>query len=96
MSNNYLQFSTFVKVSNKIYNMIRKERLKKHLSQKELADRCNLSQSYISKIEKGERVNVTIKEIIKLSKALGLKEIEVAKYFLDKYKNTRFEIGELL
>ena len=68
-------------------NIIRNTRLKKRITQKQLADLIGVSQAYISKIESNEFVNVTIIEIIKLSKALSLDEIEISKYFLNKYNN---------
>ena len=68
-------------------NIIRNTRLKKRITQKQLADLIGVSQAYISKIESNEFVNVTIIEIIKLSKTLSLDEIEISKYFLNKYNN---------
>jgi transcriptional regulator with XRE-family HTH domain len=68
-------------------NIIRNTRLKKKITQKQLADLIGVSQAYISKIESNEFVNVTIIEIIKLSKALSIDEIEISKYFLNKYNN---------
>lgn len=68
-------------------NIIRNKRLKKRITQKQLADLIGVSQAYISKIESNEFVNVTIIEIIKLSKALSIDEIEISKYFLNKYNN---------
>ena len=69
-------------------NIIRNTRLKKRITQKQLAEMIGVSQAYISKIESNEFVNVTLIEIIKLSKALSIDELEVAKYFLDKYNNS--------
>ena len=68
-------------------NIIRNTRLNKRITQKQLADLIGVSQAYISKIESNEFVNVTIIEIIKLSKALSIDEIEISKYFLNKYNN---------
>ena len=68
-------------------NIIRNTRLKKRITQKQLADLIGVSQAYISKIESNEFVNVTIIEIIKLSKALSIDEIEISIYFLNKYNN---------
>lgn len=68
-------------------NIIRNIRLKKRITQKQLADMIGVSQAYISKIESSDFVNISVIEIIKLSKALGIDELEVAKYFLDKYNN---------
>ena len=74
-------------------NIIRNTRLKKKITQKQLAEMIWVSQAYISKIESDEFVNVTLIEIIKLSKALSINELEVAKYFLNKYNNYKYEFG---
>lgn len=75
-------------------NIIRNTRLKKKITQKQLAEMIGVSQAYISKIESDEFVNVTLIEIIKLSKALSINELEVAKYFLNKYNNSyKYEFG---
>ena len=74
-------------------NIIRNTRLKKRITQKQLAEMVGVSQAYISKIESDDFVNVTIIEIIKLSKALSIDELEVAKYFLDKYNNCKYKFG---
>ena len=68
-------------------NIIRNTRGKKRITQKQLADLIGVSQAYISKIESNEFVNVTLIESIKLSKALPIDEIEISKYFLNKYNN---------
>lgn len=68
-------------------NIIRNKRLKKRITQKQLADLIGVSQAYISKIESYDFINISLIEIIKLSKALGIDELEVAKYFIDKYNN---------
>ena len=75
-------------------NIIRNTRMKKRITQKQLAEMIGVSQAYISKIESDEFINVTVIEIIKLSKALGLDELEVTKYFLDKYNNLNINLGE--
>ena len=75
-------------------NIIRNTRMKKRIIQKQLAEMIGVSQAYISKIESDEFINVTVIEIIKLSKALGLDELEVTKYFLDKYNNLNINLGE--
>lgn len=67
--------------------MIKRKRLKMHITQKDLANMIGVSQAYISKIENDKFVNITLIEIIKISKALQLKELEVAKYFLEKYND---------
>ena len=74
-------------------NIIRNTRMKKRIIQKQLAEMIGVSQAYISKIESDEFINVTMIEIIKLSKALELDELEVAKYFLNKYNSYKYEFG---
>ncbi|WP_343342492.1 helix-turn-helix transcriptional regulator [Terrisporobacter petrolearius] len=76
--------------------MIRRKRLKMHITQNELAEMIGVTQAYISKIENDRFVNVTLIEIIKISKALQLKELEVCKYFLEKHNDIFVEFeGEL-
>ena len=74
-------------------NIIRNTRMKKRIIQKQLAEMIGVSQAYISKIESDEFINVTMIEIIKLSKALELDELEVDKYFLNKYNSYKYEFG---
>lgn len=62
------------------YN-IRNIRLKKGISQEELAFSCELHRTYISDIERAKR-NVSIDNIEKIADAL-----EVAPYKLLKYSN---------
>ena len=48
--------------------MIKEARKKQRLTQKELAIKCNLSQSFLSELEsKHKKKNVTIKQIINIS-----------------------------
>ena len=77
-------------------NIIKNTRMEKRITQKQLAEMIGVSQAYISKIESDEFINVTVIEIIKLSKELGLDELEVAKYFLYKYNNCKYKFwGEI-
>ena len=71
--------------------MIRRQRIKLKITQKQLAELVGVSQAYISRLESDRFVNITIIEIIKLSKALRLKELDIAKYFLDKYNDYNVE-----
>ena len=48
--------------------MIRRKRLKMHITQNELAEMIGVTQAYISKIENDKFVNVTLIEIIKIVK----------------------------
>ena len=69
-------------------NIIKNTRMEKRITQKQLAEMIGVSQAYISKIESDEFINVTVIEIIKLAKVLQIDELEVAKYFIDKYNNS--------
>ena len=65
--------------------MIRNRRKKLRITQKQLAEIVGVSQAYISKLENNYIfTNITLLEIIKLSKALNLDVVELAKYFIDK------------
>ena len=69
--------------------MIKSARKKKGLTQSQLSKLTNLSQSYISKLEKTYFVHSpTITQIIALSKALDLDPMLLAKYFIAKELNT--------
>lgn len=68
--------------------MIREKRIRMHITQKQLAQRLGVSQAFVSKIESDKFINITLIEIKKLSKVLQLDELEVCKYFLDKYNNS--------
>jgi len=48
----------------------------KHLSQEELADRCDLHRTYIGSVERGER-NVTLSTLEVLAATLGVSVIEL-------------------
>jgi transcriptional regulator with XRE-family HTH domain len=49
--------------------IVRELRLKRGLSQEQLADRSNLHFTYVSSVERGER-NISIENIARLAKAL--------------------------
>jgi len=55
---------------------VRKNRLKKNLSQEKLAELANLHRTYISQIESGKR-NIALKNIEKIAKALDIKVKEL-------------------
>lgn len=59
---------------------MKKHRLKKELSQEELADISELHRTYISSIERGQR-NVSLKNVQKIAEAL---EIEIYKLFMEE------------
>jgi transcriptional regulator with XRE-family HTH domain len=61
-------------------------------SQKELAEKMNVSPQYINKIVKG-RENLSLETIVKLEKALNIRLIEVPRYatemeFQENYSST--------
>ena len=77
-------------------NLIKTSRKRHNLTQKELALRCNLSQSYLSKLENKKYSNVTIEQIITLSKELKVNHIRLANWFMDNYLNEyAFEWGDI-
>jgi len=59
---------TLIKFGNKI----REERLKRNLSQEELAARAGVHRTYIGMIERAEK-NITLESIEKIALALKLK-----------------------
>ena len=63
--------------------MIKSSRKRQNLTQKELSLRCNLSQSYLSKLENKKYSNVTMEQVIILSKELKIDPIELAISFID-------------
>jgi len=50
---------------------IRNYRIKKNISQEELADQCSLHRTYVGSVERGER-NVTLSTLETFSTALGV------------------------
>lgn len=52
-------------------NRIREERLKLNLTQSELAEKVDLSDTYIGAIERGER-SLTVASLIKVANVLGV------------------------
>jgi transcriptional regulator with XRE-family HTH domain len=58
-------------------NKVKEIRIKKGLSQEELANKSNISRYLISKIENGEDVNLTKNTMISISKALEKPVVEV-------------------
>lgn len=66
--------------------MVRSKRIKNRITQKQLSELVGVSQAYISRLENDFIfTNVSILEIIKLSKVLQIDIVELAKYFIDKY-----------
>ncbi len=62
----------------KFGNMVRKERLKRNLSQEDLAARVGVHRTYIGMIERAEK-NITLKNIEKIASALNIKIYELFK-----------------
>lgn len=55
----------------KFGNKVREERLKKGISQEQLADLAGVHRTYIGMVERAEK-NITLENIEKISTALGL------------------------
>lgn len=77
--------------------LIKKVRKEKGMTQKQLADKAEISFSMISKLESGERKNPTNEILTKLASALGVSKAELvddkAKIFAEwdeKYNSKRF------
>lgn len=58
-------------------NKVKEYRIQKGLSQEELAKEANLSRYLISKIEKGEDVNLTKNTMISIATALDKKVADI-------------------
>ena len=65
-------------INVKFGEKIREERLKRNLSQEELAARAGVHRTYIGMIERAEK-NITLENIEKLAKALGVPIEELLK-----------------
>jgi transcriptional regulator with XRE-family HTH domain len=63
-------------IQEKVGKKVREIRKQKGLSQEELAFRSGLHRTYISDIERGDR-NVSLKNIEKIARALGVKPSEL-------------------
>ena len=76
--------------------MIKEARKKQRLTQKELAIKCNLSQSFLSELEsKHKKKNVSIKQIINISNKLKISPYELSDWLIDKELN-KVEFSEEL
>ncbi len=60
-------------------NRIRELRIKKNLSQQELADETGFHKNYIGMVERGER-NIALKNIESLAKAFEISISELLKF----------------
>lgn len=65
--------------------MLKKLRIARNTSQRELSRNTGISQGYLSKIEaRDTSISPTIRFICKISAALEVSPYKVAKYFIDK------------
>ncbi len=60
------------KILLKFGKKVKDERIKKNLSQEKLAEKAGVHRTYIGMIERAEK-NITLENIEKVAKALGLK-----------------------
>lgn len=65
--------------------MLKNRRKKLGISQEDLAKRLNVTQSYLSKIERERFSNVNIEFIMKISNELNLDPNDVFNYFCNSY-----------
>ncbi|MCC6758697.1 MAG: helix-turn-helix transcriptional regulator [Candidatus Omnitrophica bacterium] len=59
-------------INKKVGDLIRKHRLKRGLSQEELAHEADLHRAYIGQIERGEK-NIGVQNLEIIAKALNIK-----------------------
>jgi len=59
-------------MNEKILNQIEYCRKKRNISIKELSEKCNVSYSYLLRLEKGIKVNPTLNTLEKIANALDL------------------------
>ncbi|MFW6026262.1 MAG: helix-turn-helix domain-containing protein [Candidatus Woesearchaeota archaeon] len=64
------------KICNSFGRNVKKYRLKKNLSQEELAELSDMHRTYISDIERGKR-SISLKNIEKIANALNVKEYKL-------------------
>lgn len=82
----YLWITTFFMTNTKdkkVLLMLRIARIRKRLSQEQLANRLSVSQSYISKLENKRTKTVSIELVLKLSKILSICPISVFVFLAD-------------
>jgi transcriptional regulator with XRE-family HTH domain len=75
----YSQDNPFQKERNMLGEKIRSIREKRDMTQEDLADKAHIDVSYLAKIENGY-VNTTIRYLIKISKALGVKAKDLLEF----------------
>ena len=64
-------------MSNNLGSNIRKERMKQQITQEKLAEISGLSLNFISRLERTNTNNVSVKNVIKIANALGVPLIEL-------------------
>lgn len=62
---------TYMDIVNIIANNVRKERIKQHLTQTELAEKADLHNNYIGLLERS-KCNMSVITLAKLAKALSV------------------------
>lgn len=67
----------------KLQTLLRDMRKKQGITQKELADRLGRPQSFVSKLESGER-NIDLIELIDVAKSIDLKPSSVISELVEK------------
>ncbi len=70
--------AAYIELKLKLANSLKNVRIKRHLTQQELAKRLNSSQSRVAKMETGDR-SVTIDLLIKSLLVLGVNNKEIAR-----------------
>ncbi|EGT3600683.1 Predicted transcriptional regulator [Clostridium perfringens] len=66
-----------------MYLNIKNLRLAKHFTQQRLAEKIDISQGYLSRLERNEKVailGVRLKTIIDLARELGVEEEDILKF----------------
>ena len=61
-------------------NVIRNERMRRNMTQEELAERADVHWTYVSGIERGKR-NVSFTILLKIARALGMRLRELVEDF---------------
>jgi len=74
-----LQYTLFMSSGKKLGENLRKWRLKKNMSQVDLATALGVDRAYISNIENG-RMNPTLSTLEKIAGALGISSSELLKW----------------
>ncbi len=73
-----MEYTLFMSSGKKLGENLRKWRLKKNMSQVDLANALSVDRAYISNIENG-RMNPTLSTLEKIAGALGISSSELLK-----------------